>query len=165
MKRCEQINFKKNKVELQQSKFHKGENKWPRTRENIKRLYNLFKAGFGEQDRMSGMEICVFRNVRKVGGRKKCSAITIHYGCLNFPNILIEGWLRGTTVVSPGVTHNQMFLSGTITTSCFLQCTNFRNEQRTHQGINTLLRTSKTAPGRRSRAQGAFPFREKTRIP
>ena len=137
MKRGEQINFKKNKVEPQQSKFTRAKMR-TRTRENIRRLYNLFKAGFGEQDRMSGMEICVLRNVRKVGGRKKCSAITIHYGCLNFPNILIEGWLRGTTVVSPGVTHNQMFLSGTITTSCFLQRTEFRNVQRTHQGINTL---------------------------
>ena len=58
---------------------------------------------------------CVLRNVRKVGGREKCYTI-IHNGCLNFPDILIEGWLRDATVESTGVTHNQMFLSGTILT-------------------------------------------------
>ena len=35
-------------------------------------------------------------------------------GCLNFPDILIEGWLGDATVVSTDVTPNQLYLSETI---------------------------------------------------
>ena len=59
-------------------------------------------------------------------------------GCLNFPDILIEGWLRDATVVSTGVTPKQLYLSETITNSCFLQRTKCMNIQRNHQGVTIL---------------------------
>ena len=124
-------------VDPQQSKFTRAKRSDQKQEEISEDFTNNSKRDWGTRTD-EWIVICVLRNVRKVGGRKKCSAITIHYGCLNFPNILIEGWLRGTTLVSPGVTQNQMFLSRTITTSCFLQRTESRNVQRTHQGINTL---------------------------
>ena len=137
MKRCGQVNFKRNKWNPNKQSLQ-GRKGVTRIQEKISEDFTTYsKRDWGTRTD-EWIVICVLRNVRKVGGRKKCSAITIHYGCLNFPAILIEGWLRDTTVVSPGVTHNQMFLSGTITNSCFLQRAECRNAQRTHQGISAL---------------------------
>ena len=129
--------FQEKQVEPQQSKFTRAKRSDQKQEKISEDFITNSKRDWGTRTD-EWIVICVLRNVRKVGGRKKCSAITIHYGCLNFPAILIEGWLRDTTVVSPGVTHNQMFLSGTITNSCFLQRAECRNAQRTHQGISAL---------------------------